>query len=221
MKPWMNCFVFEHAAVHLAGRSARCTIRSNARHIWPTSSCSGRCGRRRGGPARPGGRCLCGRAGSSTGTRTFVVEDLAVVANRGPRPGRRARCSSPGVSVGTMICVILPRAPPAPSGSSVRHMTMEKSARLPFEVNHLWPLMTHSSPSRTARVWMRAGSEPGLSGSVIEKPDSISPSMSGLSHFFFCSSVPYLTRIVWLPEFGATTPNSAVANGAQASTSFM
>ena len=87
-------------------------------------------------------------------------------------------------------------------------MTMKKSARLPFEVNHLWPLITHSSPSRRAVVLIERGSEPGWSGSVIEKPDSIFPSMSGISHFFFCSSVPYFTRIFWLPEFGATTPNS-------------
>ena len=35
--------------------------------------------------------------------------------------------------------------------------------------------------------------------------------MSGSSHLRFCSSVPYFTRIVWLPEFGATTPNSDAA----------
>src|SRR5512142_3013386 len=55
---------------------------------------------------------------------------------------------TPGVSFGTMICVILPLRSAGPSGSSVRHITMKKSARLPFEVNHLWPLITHSSPSR-------------------------------------------------------------------------
>ena len=90
-------------------------------------------------------------------------------------------------------------------------MTMKKSARLPFEVNHLWPLITQSSPSRRALVLMARGSEPGASGSVIEKPDSMPFSIIGSSHLRFCSSVPYLTRIVWLPEFGATTPNSAAA----------
>ncbi|MDP9236182.1 MAG: hypothetical protein M3P30_02080 [Chloroflexota bacterium] len=39
-------------------------------------------------------------------------------------------------------------------------MTMKKSARLPLEVNHLWPLITHSSPSRRALVLMERGSEP-------------------------------------------------------------
>ncbi len=45
----------------------------------------------------------------------------------------------------------------------------------------------------------------------MEKPDCIVPSIRGSSHFCFCSSVPYLTRMVWLPEFGATTPNSDAA----------
>ena len=71
--------------------------------------------------------------------------------------------------------------------------------------------MTHSSPSRTAEVVSDRGSEPAFSGSVIEKPDSMVPSISGSSHLRFCSSVPYLTRIVWLPELGATTPKSDAA----------
>jgi len=55
------------------------------------------------------------------------------------------------------------------------------------------------------------GSLPGLCGSVIEKPDSIVPSMSGSNQSCFCCSVPYLTRMLWLPELGATTPNSEAA----------
>ena len=61
--------------------------------------------------------------------------------------------STPGVSVGTMIWTIWPDRPSSPVGSSARHMTMKKSAALPLEVNHLWPLMTHSSPSRTGAWW--------------------------------------------------------------------
>ena len=55
------------------------------------------------------------------------------------------------------------------------------------------------------------GPSPAFSGSVMEKPDSIVPSIRGSSHFCFCSSVPYLTRMVWLPELGATTPKSEAA----------
>jgi len=119
--------------------------------------------------------------------------------------------STPGVSVGTMIWTICPERPDPPVGSSARHMTIRKSAALPFEVNHLWPLMTHSSPSRTALVLRLRGSLPAVSGSVIENPDSIVPSMSGRSHRRFCSSVPSRARSTWLPEFGATTPNSDAA----------
>ncbi len=100
-------------------------------------------------------------------------------------------------------------------------MTMKKSASMPFDVNHLWPLITKWSPSMTAVVVSERGSLPGLCGSVIEKPLSMVPSMSGSSHFCFCSSVPYFTRMLWLPELGATTPNSDDAPMAYASTSFM
>ena len=118
---------------------------------------------------------------------------------------------TPGASVGTMICVILPLRSAGPSGSSVRHITIRKSALMPLDVNHLCPLITHSSPSRRAVVLMARGSEPAASGSVIEKPDSSFPSVSGTSHFLRCSSVPYLSRIFWLPELGATTPNKEAA----------
>ena len=60
-----------------------------------------------------------------------------------------------------MIWTIWPERPSSPDGSSARHITMKKSAALPLDVNHLWPLMTHSSPSRTAVVgraaWVDAG----------------------------------------------------------------
>ncbi len=114
------------------------------------------------------------------------------------------------MSVGTMICTIRPRRGSSPS-SVTRHMTMKKSAALPFEVNHLCPLITHSSPSRRAEVVRDRGSEPAFSGSVMEKPLCMVPSTRGSSQRRFCSSVPYFTRMVWLPEFGATTPKSDAA----------
>jgi hypothetical protein len=100
-------------------------------------------------------------------------------------------------------------------------MTMKKSASRPLEVNHLWPLITHSSPSRTALVRMERGSDPAFSGSVMENPDCMVPSTRGRSHFSFCSAVPYLAKIVWLPELGATTPKREAAPTAYARISFM
>ena len=111
-----------------------------------------------------------------------------------------------------MNCAIVPsRRLAASSLSATRAMTMKKSASMPLEVNHLWPLITQWSPSSTALVVMLRGSEPAFIGSVIENPDSISPAMRGSSHRCFCSSVPYLTRIDWFPEFGATTPKRLAA----------
>ena len=38
------------------------------------------------------------------------------------------------------------------ASGSVRAITIAKSAPCAPDVNHLWPLMTHSSPSSTAAV---------------------------------------------------------------------
>ena len=71
------------------------------------------------------------------------------------------------------------------ASASVRQITMMKSAPRAPEANHLWPLITQSSPSSTASVWISVGSEPATSGSVIEKQERILPSHSGRSHFSF------------------------------------
>ena len=49
--------------------------------------------------------------------------------------------------------------------------------------------MTHSSPSRTARVLMPDTSEPA-SGSVIPRHEIFSPLIAGTRYSCFCSSVP-------------------------------
>ena len=50
---------------------------------------------------------------------------------------------------------------------------MRNEAKLACEENHFSPLITHSSPSSSARVTNAVGSEPPC-GSVIEKHDTIS-----------------------------------------------
>ena len=80
---------------------------------------------------------------------------------------------TPFTFVGTMIWTISPLRPYSPLSSRTRHITMKKSASIPFEVNHLCPLITQWSPSRVAVVSSERGSEPALCGSVIENPDSI------------------------------------------------
>ncbi len=47
------------------------------------------------------------------------------------------------------------------------HITKMMSALAPALVNHFSPVMTHSSPSRSARVLNKLGSDPPC-GSVIE-----------------------------------------------------
>ena len=50
---------------------------------------------------------------------------------------------------------------------------------------------------------MLVASELATSGSVMAKPERISPSSSGRSHRSFCSSVPNMVRISMLPVSGA------------------
>ena len=82
-------------------------------------------------------------------------------------------------------------------------MRMAKLARWALEMNHLCPLITHSSPSCTAVVWMSVGSEPATSGSVMAKQLIAFPSSSGRRYCSFCSSVPHLRRVCMLPSSGA------------------
>ena len=56
-------------------------------------------------------------------------------------------------------------------------------------MNCFVPLMTHSSPSRTAVVSVPAASEPAFA-SVRPKPASVRPASRSGSQRFFCSSVP-------------------------------
>src|ERR1700693_6277469 len=79
---------------------------------------------------------------------------------------------------------------------------------MPLDENHLCPLITHSSPSSTAVVESRVGSEPAVFGSVIEKADRIFPSSRGCSQRFFCASVPKWARTSELPESGAWLPKT-------------
>ena len=85
--------------------------------------------------------------------------------------------SQPGVSVSTMKAEL--RAWGGSASGSVLAMTMAKAAPRAPEMNHLWPLMTQSLPSSRARVWIRVGSEPATSGSVIAKHDRFTPSHRG------------------------------------------
>src|SRR4051812_23203255 len=107
---------------------------------------------------------------------------------------------NPGASVGTRI--MLARLWGAASGS-VTTIAIATEAPTAPDVNHLCALMTHSSPSSSARPRRPVGSEPAVSGSVMLKQLRMSPSSSGFSHCSFCSSVPCSRMISALPVSGA------------------
>ena len=103
---------------------------------------------------------------------------------------------------------------------SVTAMTIPKAAPSAPELNHLWPSITQSSPSRTAVVRSPVGSEPDTSGSVIEKNERTSPATSGASHRRRCSGVPYRWRISALPASGAWQPKTSGAQALRPISSF-
>ena len=68
--------------------------------------------------------------------------------------------------------------PSAPFSGSVTAKTMQKSASLPPVMKVFSPVITHSSPSRTALVRIARASEPAP-GSVIAKQLRSSPLIVG------------------------------------------
>ena len=82
---------------------------------------------------------------------------------------------TPGVSAGTTNIDI--RLWAGASGS-VTASRIRNDAKLACEENHFSPLITHSSPSSSARTMNCVGSEPPW-GSVIENADTMSLRSSG------------------------------------------
>ena len=95
--------------------------------------------------------------------------------------------------------------PLAPSSLSVTAKTMQKSATSPPVMKVFSPLITHSSPSRTAVVRMLRASEPAP-GSVIAKQLIFSPSMVGRRYAACCSS------LAWNRMLSASPPNRNCTN---------
>src|SRR5579875_1966362 len=117
--------------------------------------------------------------------------------------------TSPGVPAGTRN-VEAPRW--TGTSGSVIATTMKNEATDALEEKYFRPVMTQSSPSRTARVVNTRGSAPPW-GSVIEKQEKISPDSSPARYRSFCSWVPKRARISALPVSGACVPNTIGAQG--------
>ncbi|MNV89838.1 hypothetical protein D3C71_1841690 [compost metagenome] len=79
--------------------------------------------------------------------------------------------------------------PLAPAAGSVLQTTRIRSAVSPLLMKVLLPLMTYSSPSRTAVVRTAFRSLP-VPGSVMAMARMVSPEAAPGSHLRFCSSVP-------------------------------
>ena len=77
-------------------------------------------------------------------------------------------------------------------------------------MNHLWPSITHSSPSRVAVVPITVGSAPARNGSVSANALEISPRRFGQSHRSFCASVAPCASSSMLPLSGACTPKIVI-----------
>ena len=90
--------------------------------------------------------------------------------------------------------------PPRPADLSIVAQTTTPSARQPVVTKIFSPLITHSSPSSTALVCTRDGSEP-QPGSVIAIA-SVSP-----PHFAICSGVP-AARSAALPRPALAAPHA-------------
>ncbi len=73
----------------------------------------------------------------------------------------------------------------------MRHSRHNQSAWVPLVIQSLLPLMTHSSPSRTARVRNPATSEPA-SGSDTAIAATMSPAIAGRRYCSFNSGLPKL-----------------------------
>ncbi len=121
----------------------------------------------------------------STGTRTSWNASAEVSVARCPILSRCFSTVTPGNEVGTMNAV----SPRWPWLLSVEAKTTSHSALPAFVMNIFEPLMTYSSPSWTAVVWMPETSEPAF-GSLSPKEQRIGLSISGGSHSCFCSSLP-------------------------------
>ena len=92
----------------------------------------------------------------------------------------------PGASVGTRKALMPTGEPGSPD---VRAKMMSWVAWCRPELKRLWPLRTHSSPSRTAVVSRKVASEPWF-GSVSPNARRRVPSRKPGIHSAFCASVP-------------------------------
>ena len=123
--------------------------------------------------------------------------------------------STPGVSTGTMI---IDEPEYGCTSGLVTAITIRKSATDPLDVNHLCPLMTHSSPSRTAEVLQQRrirsrriglGHGEGRTQLPIQQAAATTAPAAPRSPI---ASIPTASNSAF-PESGALLPNTTGASG--------
>ncbi|MCY1231747.1 hypothetical protein D9M72_442070 [compost metagenome] len=124
----------------------------------------------------------------STGTRTLSKNSSVVSAAGWPTLSSLRPRRNPARSASTMIRL----TPLLPALGSVLQATSTMSQFRPLLMKVLLPLMTYSSPSRTALVRIDFRSEP-VPGSVMAMAMMVSPRQILGSQRCFCSSVPKRT----------------------------
>ena len=92
---------------------------------------------------------------------------------------------------------------------SVTASSITSPARRPFVTHIFCPLITNSSPSRTARVRIACTSEPAC-GSVIENAERTSPRAICGSSSSFCSGVPNVLIMNEAMKCVLITPDSEI-----------
>ena len=80
------------------------------------------------------------------------------------------------------------------TSGSVRASSIPMSAFWPLEVHTFWPFTIHSSPSRTARVWRPARSEPA-EGSLNSWHHDWRPVTMSRTYRSICSWVPWVAMV--------------------------
>jgi len=86
--------------------------------------------------------------------------------------------------------------------SAMKMPILQRGSPTPDD-HHFLPLSTISSPSTTAVAAMLVASDEATSGSVMKNTERISPASSGVSHWRFCSALPYFHSTSMLPVSGA------------------
>ena len=126
-------------------------------------------------------------APSAARTSSKTISPWPCGSSRWPNTGTMRTIFTPGVSIGTITIEWRWWRSACGSVTPMKMRNLQRGSPAPL-VHHFWPLMTISSPSTSQVAFMLVASLDATAGSVMAKPERISPSSSGASQRSFCSS---------------------------------